>query len=187
MKNNDKHVGLESHFAAGDHGFLLRSTLIAFAADRIAFQQYSKHLSHCTGTYQLISIGAWYVKIDQYSIRNTLSISWLTRQENERNSEIKPTSVVRIEINSNHTCQASVEDKMRSSKASEKIVGYEDRPTKTYYVVRWYRYGYQNDTTELAGNIPPIIGMSRGESYGALRKNASVKEQKEWYSWNGTH
>lgn len=65
--------------------------------------------------------------------------------------EIKSDS--RTNTDANIVQKSSTKEK-KNFHIVEKIIGHEDRPTGTYYTVRWYGYGPQEDAVEPAANIP---------------------------------
>lgn len=149
----NKDVRFEPLFAAGDFAFVERPPLTASAADRLAFERYSKLLPRRTEPFRAISVRPEYVRIDQNGIRNTVSINRQTRVAKEGRSNVDAMSVSRPSTDRNPVNNTTNEEEKKNSYTVEKIAGHQNRPMYTYYTVRWNGYGSQDDTTEPAEHI----------------------------------
>lgn len=121
--------------------------LLAYAADKMAYQDYSKLLSRRVGPYLVIRVMIKYARIGQDVIGNTISINPLPRNAKEARSNLGTTSNSRANTNTNFAKEVSTEQE-NISYAVEEIIGRKGQPTGKYYAVQWYGYRLRDDTVK---------------------------------------
>lgn len=100
-KDYNQHVRFESHFTAADYGCVESLPMVTSAANRLACGWYSELLPRRTRLYPIISIGLKYVKIEQNSIQNTVSISRVARMAKEERTKMGIVSVSKTNNDTN--------------------------------------------------------------------------------------
>lgn len=117
----------------------------------MAYDGYLKLLPRRTGPYKIISIRPEYAMIDQNAIWNSLFINRLTEATKEKRPQMETTSDSRTSTDRNPGNKVSTQ---KNIYAAEKIVGLENRPTRTYNTVPQYGFRTQQDAVKPTASIP---------------------------------
>lgn len=104
--------------------FVESSSIIASAANRMAYEGYSKLLPRQTGPYRAISVGSKYAKIERDGIRITVLINRLIRAAKEARLKMEISFDPRPSTDTDQVEEALTENG-KTFYAVQKNVGHE--------------------------------------------------------------